>query len=231
MTPEEKNRYFEEMKIRLRQQGLGALPAIEDGLPVEVGGRQICLVPPNGGVRYRPDTVSEAEKNLIEGQVSDIAQMVKEYMAMMEAAPQLKASGLEGDYRALAEFNSVVLAGHPTKYGVQFVTWEWVQDHTSLWQGHYTDSYSAAKKDFATRAGLLAKERIFNEQQLTEVYRSIYETLESGYPLTREREQTLTGIAAQIEQTVPNLDELVQESNEEEMIQGKADGPEMIPQF
>lgn len=226
-----KKRYLAEVAIQLQQQGLRTRPAVEDELPVEVGGVRICTVTSNGGVRYRPDTVSEAEKNLIEGQVSDIAQMVKEYMAMMEAAPQLKASGLEGDYRALAEFNSVVLAGHPTKYGVQFVTWEWVQDHTSLWQGHYTDSYSAAKKDFATRAGLLAKERIFNEQQLTEVYRSIYETLESGYPLTREREQTLTGIAAQIEQTVPNLDELVQESNEEEMIQGKADGPEMIPQF
>lgn len=228
MTDAAKKRYFEEVAIQLQQQGLGTHPAVGDELPVEVGGVRICTVTSNSGVRYRPDTVSEAEKNLIEDQVSDIAQMVKEYMAMMEAAPQLKASGLEGDYRALAEFNSVVLAGHPTKYGVQFVTWEWIQDHTSLWQGHYADSYSAAKEDFTTRAGLLAKGRIFNEQQLTEVYRSVHETLESGYPLTREREQTLAGIAAQIEQAVSHLDELMQESNEEEMIQGQADGPSMI---
>ncbi len=42
----------------------------------------------------------------------------------MEAAPKLTASGLTGDYRLLADFNDVVLAGHPTQYGVQFITWE-----------------------------------------------------------------------------------------------------------
>ena len=60
-----------------------------------------------------------------------------EYEKLMERAPQIKASGLEGDYRLLAEFNDVVLAGHQTRYGMEFVTWEWVQNHTSLWQGHY----------------------------------------------------------------------------------------------
>lgn len=49
-----------------------------------------------------------------------------EYERLMEQANQIKASGLEGDYRALAEFNNVVLAGHQTKFGMEFVTWEWV---------------------------------------------------------------------------------------------------------
>ena len=43
----------------------------------------------------------------------------------METAPQLKASGLDGDYRILADFGGTVLAGTPSKYGVQFVTWDW----------------------------------------------------------------------------------------------------------
>lgn len=59
-----------------------------------------------------------------------------EQLLLMERAPQLKASGLEGDYRSLAEFNDIVLAGHQTKFGMEFVTWEWVQNHTALWQGH-----------------------------------------------------------------------------------------------
>jgi len=46
-------------------------------------------------------------------------------MIAMEAAPQLKASGLDGDYRILADFGGTVLAGAPSKYGVQFVTWDW----------------------------------------------------------------------------------------------------------
>ena len=33
------------------------------------------------------------------------------YQKLMAQAPRIKVSGLEGDYRALAEFNNVVLAG------------------------------------------------------------------------------------------------------------------------
>ncbi len=47
--------------------------------------------------------------------MTDIAKATAEYMGQMEAAPQLTASGLTGDYRLLADFNNTVLAGHPTK--------------------------------------------------------------------------------------------------------------------
>ena len=67
----------------------------------------------------------------------DQSKETTECQKIMEQAPQIKASGLEGDYRVLTEFNSVVLAGHQTEFGMEFVTWKWVQNHTSLWQGHY----------------------------------------------------------------------------------------------
>ena len=148
----------------------------------------------------------------------------------MEQAPRIKASGLEGDYRALAEFNNIVLAGHQTKYGMEFVTWEWVQNHTALWQGHYTDSYDAAKRDFATRSGLLSPNQLFSDQQLAEVYRCVHETLESDYSITLEREKLLAGIAEQIESAIPSLDELVQRSNEQEVTQTPPDLSGMTPQ-
>lgn len=153
------------------------------------------------------------------------------YEKLMEHAPRIKASGLEGDYRTLAEFNDIVLAGHQTKYGMEFVTWEWVQNHTALWQGHYTDSYDAAKRDFATRSGLLPPEQLFSDQQLAEVYRCVHETLESDYSITMEREKLLTGIVEQIETAVPSLDKLVQRSNEQEVIQAPPDSPSMNQQF
>ena len=59
------------------------------------------------------------------------------YITAMESAPQLKASGLDGDYRVLADFGSAVLAGSPSKYGVQFVTWDWDYDRTGVVHGHY----------------------------------------------------------------------------------------------
>ena len=58
-------------------------------------------------------------------------------MTAMESAPQLKASGLDGDYRILADFGGTVLAGTPSKYGVQFVTWDGDYDRTGVVHGHY----------------------------------------------------------------------------------------------
>ena len=156
----------------------------------------------------------------------------KEYMKLMAQAPQIRSSGLEGGYRALAEFNNVVLAGHRTRFGMEFVTWEWVQNHTALWQGHYYgDSYAAAKQDFITRSGLLPQERIFSDQQLTEIYRCIHETLENGYPITVEREKLLTEAAEQIEAAVPDLEELVQKSNEAELALTQEDDLGMTQRF
>lgn len=125
----------------------------------------------------------------------------------------------------------MVLAGHRHKFGVEFVTCEWVQNHTALWQGHYTDSYDAAKRDFTTRSGLLSPEQLFSDQQLAEVYRCVHETLESDYPVPVEREKLLTGIVEQIETAVPCLNELVQRSNEQEATQAPPDFPGMTQQF
>lgn len=157
----------------------------------------------------------------------------REYIELLTRSPRIEAKSLQGDYRTLAEFNNIVLAGHQTRYGVEFVTWEWVQNHTSLWQGHYYgEDYSAAKRDFATRSGLLPPEQLFSDEQLTEIYRAVHETLDSDYPMTREREQLLKDTAAQIEQAVPNLDGLVQKSNEAELIvQGQMESPGMTQQI
>lgn len=49
------------------------------------------------------------------------------------------------------------------------------------------------------------------------MYRCIRETLENAYPITPGREKLLTESAEQIEAAVPNLEELVQKSNEAEL--------------
>lgn len=162
----------------------------------------------------------------------DNKETAAEYTKLMEREPQIRASGLEGDYRALAEFNNVVLAGHQTRFGMEFVTWEWVQNRTALWQGHYYgDSYADAKQDFVTRSGLLPRERIFSDKQLAEMYRCIHETLENAYLITPEREKLLTESAEQIEAAVPNLEELVQKSNEAELVLTQEDDLGMTQRF
>ncbi len=220
MTAEAKSRYFKELTLNLRQEGFTISPEEDGLLPVELEGQRLCRAAEGGGVRYRQEDTTGDSRGAALGRVTDIAKATAEYMSQMEAAPLLTASGLTGDYRLLAEFNDTVLAGHPTRYGVQFVTWERVQNRTALYQGNYygpnagVGSYAAAKRDFATRSGLVPHSALFAPEQLTEVYRSIHETLDSGYPITVERERLLEGVAEQIEQTVPNLRERVSLSNQ-----------------
>lgn len=52
---------------------------------------------------------------------------------------------------------------------------------------------------------------------MTEIYRCIHETLESGYPITEERQKLLESVAEQIERTAPDLEARVGQSNQEEL--------------
>lgn len=128
----------------------------------------------------------------------------------MEAAPQLKASGLDGDYRNLADFGGTVLAGASSKYGVQFVTWDWDYDRTGVVHGHYfMENYDAAKQDFTARSGLIQKE------QLTEIYRCCTDSVnEDFFELTDKQVELIHSVQQQIEICVPDLDERVRQQED-----------------
>ncbi len=218
-----KNRYFKELTLNLQREGF-TVRAEEAGLlPIELDGQHLCQVTGTGEVRYWKEDVAGGIRSEALDRIIDTAKTIAEYMRQLETAPLLTASGLTGDYRLLSEFNDIVLAGHPSKYGVQFVTWEWVQSRTALYQGNYygpgvgVDSYAAAKRDFAARSGLVPRGALFTPEQLTEIYRSIYETLDSGCPITEQRQKCLETAAEQIKTAVPDLDERVALSNNKEL--------------
>ena len=148
--------------------------------------------------------------------VEDIAAKTLEYMTAMEAASQLKASGLDGEYRILADFGGTVLAGSPSKYGVQFVTWDWDYDRTGVVHGHYfMENYDAAKQDFATRSGLIPKEQLFSPEQLTEIYRCCTDSVnEDFFELTDKQVELIHSVQQQIEICVPDLDERVRQQED-----------------
>lgn len=225
------------MTFNLQREGF-TTGSIENSLmPVELDGRSFCLVLDTGGIRYRREDVADDSRSAALDKVISITRATAEYMRQMETAPKLTASGLEGDYRLLADFNNMILAGHPTGYGVQFITWERVQGGTALHQGHYygpnagVDSYTAARQDFATRSGLVPYGALFTPEQLAEIYRCIHETLDSGYPITEDRQKCLESAAEQIERMVPDLDARVALSNTKEqdladMTFTESDGPQ-----
>lgn len=212
----DKSKYLAEVGGRLRRAGFTVETSEESIITVSTGGYPLCHISGNG---IRREQLADGLELPCDQAVST-AQSTAEYMRLMESAPLLIADGLTGDYRLLAEFNDVVLAGHErdSSYGTQFVTWERTCDRAGLWQGHYYENnYDDARQDFAVRSGLLDQDRLFTNEQLAEVYRCIHETLDSEYPITDSRREILKNACTQIENAVSNLDDLVQQSNQDEL--------------
>ena len=133
----------------------------------------------------------------------------------MEQAPPLKASGLEDSYKVLADFNGTVLAGTHSKYGVQFVTWDWDYDRKGLSHGHYfSGNYEGAKQDFATRSGLIPEQRLFKDEQLIEIYRCCADTLDAGFDLTYKQEKCIKSVQEQIENGMPDIMDRIRDQDQ-----------------
>ena len=209
-------RYLEEISISLHRVGF-EIKSLEDcELSILWNNASLCRITGKGSVFYRREDVDTPQAETALLRVEDIAAKTLEYMTAMESAPQLKASGLDGDYRILADFGGTVLAGSPSKYGVQFVTWDWDYDRRGVVHGHYfMENYDAAKQDFATRSGLIPKEQLFSPEQLTEIFRCCADSVdEDFFELTDTQEEMIRGIQQQIRVCVPDLDERVRQQEE-----------------
>ena len=197
-------RYLEETATRLRQNGFTVEPIEDHHLPVCWEKGRLCRVSGKGSVLYRQERVDALGAQDALQAVIDTAKMTSEYMAILEYAPQLKATELTGDYRILADFGDAVLAGHPTERGVQFVTWEWDFDRKGVHQGHYfQDDYEAAKRDFTVRSGLVQKDALFEPEQLAEIYRALRFVREQDESLSFGRDQELAELMEQISGLLP----------------------------
>ena len=211
----DRKQYFEELHIALTREGFTSQPKQGELLPVEWGGLPLCRITADGGVRYWPEDVATPERERACEQVTDLACTVREYMTLLEQAPPLQAQSLTDDYRLLADFNGAVLAAHPTRLGVQFVTWDWSFDRTGLNQGNYfQENYVGAKQDFAIRAGLISKQQIFNQEQLVEIYRCCSDTLDAGFDLTAEQEKCIRGVQEQIAIAAPGALDRIREQEQ-----------------
>ena len=221
ISAEEKNRYLREAEVVLAREGFLTDRIRTGGLRVLLDGLPLCEVPESGGVTYRMADISTPERITAKDKVYSIVRAVTEYMYQMERAPILKVDGLEDSYKVLAEFNGVVLAGCQSKYGTQFVTWDRDFDHRGVSHGHYytglyaSSNYEAAKRDFATRSGLIPEQQVFQEEQLIEIYRCCADTLQNDAALSYKREKAIQEVQEQIEQCLPDVIERIQQQEAE----------------
>ena len=96
-------RYLEEIGTRLHRMGFETMPMEDQHLPVKWNDNYLCRISGRGSVLYREADVKCANAQDALHSVIDTAKMTSEYMAILEYAPQLKASGLVGDYRILGK--------------------------------------------------------------------------------------------------------------------------------
>ena len=177
-------RFLEETAIRLRQNGFTVEPIEDHHLPVCWEKGRLCRISGKGSVLYRQECVDSVRAQDALQSVIDTAKMTSEYMAILEYAPQLKATDLTGDYRILADFGDAVLAGHPTERGVQ-------------------DDYDAAKRYFTVRGGLVQKDALFEPEQLAEIYRALAFVREQDESLSFGRDQELAELMDQVGGLLP----------------------------
>ena len=197
-------RYLEEVCISLHRAGFETKPPEDCQLPILWNDAPLCRITGKGSVLYRQECVDVPGAQNALQTVIDTAKMTSEYMAILETAPRLKASGLAGDYRVLADFGDAVLAGHPTERGVQFVTWEWDFDREGVHHGHYfQDDYDAAKRDFTVRSGLVQKDALFEPEQLAQIYHALSFVREQDESLSFGRDQELKELMEQVGGLLP----------------------------
>lgn len=206
VSTEEKKRYFQETAIALRREGFRVEPSVGGRFGVWLDDHPLCEVDQIGGITYRSDNIPTPEYVAAKDKAYRIVCNTAEYMKQMEQAPTLKGSDLPDRYKVLADFNGVVLAGAHSKYGVEFVTWDWDHDRKDLSHGHYfTGNYEGAKRDFATRSGLIPEQQLFKDEQLIEIYRCCADTLDAGFDLTYEQEKCIKSVQEQIENGMPDI--------------------------
>ncbi len=201
-------KYFKELTRILAMNDIEAAPPDRNTLPILLNGHSVCRVEPSGDMCIFPDDVRSPEGDELYHKVAPFSQMVKEYLTAIERAPLLKEPALDEDFRLLAEYNGAVFAVLETEFGYKFATWERGYQGTGLYNGgYYLDRYTDAKQDFAIHAGLVEKQRLFPDEQLVAIYRSIDNTLDAGFNFTNADEIRLSFIQSQIEDLLPDIKE------------------------
>lgn len=205
--------YLTEARLRIQHDGFTVCEEKGGLLPVEWAGSRVCNVNGNGGITYDPEQIRRKGLEDALDRVREVVDDTLAYMRHMETAPLLLADGLSGDYRLLAEYSGTVLAGHQTQYGVQFITWGRLKDGT-LWQGHYFnpgEGIDAAKRDFATRSGLIPSSLLFTREQLAVIFDAAQNMTDLELVSNPEQGNFLEGIVKQIEEAVPQVIDLANE--------------------
>ncbi len=128
---------------------------------------------------------------------------VLDYCTAYEKAEPLIADGLSEKYHCLAEFGGTVLAAKHTEYGFEFVTWDRTYDGKAVCRGKYFEDYAAAKENFATRSGLIDKDKLFGTEELEWLGKCVNFTMRHNGDLKFDDCEFLEKLNEKISENIP----------------------------
>ncbi len=210
--------YQAEMLRKAHGHGCDAkMDASGNALLVLHDGDCFAEVTKEGYLRYNyPE--EECTKELVKRLCED-AKLVREYVGIYETAPPMKCADVP-EYRQFSEFGSVVFAGmYSQSHGFMFCTWSQDMGGTYLAHGHYTPNYQAAKEDFATRAGLVSHNRLFNFAESIDLRRCIGYTRECCDAINYEQDRDLADLQEKLEDAYPAIKDHASTFDEDEGMQ------------
>ena len=169
-----------------------------DFLMVSLNGRTAAFV---NDIRMINNSNDSSDEEYLK--IKGIVRNVNEYCNAYEKSPLLKAEGLTGGYHCLSEFNGTVLAAKSGEYGFEFVTWERTFDNKGVTQGDYYSDYSAAKEGFATRSGLIDKNKLFDVEELENIRKCVNFTARHNGDLNFDDCEKLKILSEKISESLP----------------------------
>ncbi len=170
----------------------------KDCLTVFSDGKEAARIFDNGMISAPDGTSGNAYF-----EIKKIAGTVSEYCSAYEKSAPLKAEGLTENYRCLSEFNGTVLAAKNTEYGFEFVTWNKTYDVKAVCQGKYFEDYAAAKENFATRSGLIDKDKLFSMEELERIGKCVDFTMRHNGDLNFDDCECLKKLNEKISESLP----------------------------
>ncbi len=196
----------------LYQRGLNPIEHAAPEEPLEIYREReyVCSVMPGGEVRYKePSDDASAVVDFIEDNY-------KNYI-MCEHLPHMPFDGIK-DYAKFYEVgNSVLAAKIMPDDAIEYVTWEYGYDRKSVMWGHYFgENFATAKQDFAVRAELFDKQKLFSDKQLSVLHSTCLFRLTTDIELSYEDEDALHTMVDQLEYLSPQLAEQPEAENEDE---------------
>lgn len=186
-----------------------------DHIKVQPGNTRMPYINGDGNISYG------AENNdFVRNTIRPLVLKVDEIVGAWEKAQPMPFEGVS-NFRLLAEYNNVIFAARDDiekGYGFHFVTWKCNYTRTGVEQGHYTQDYEWAKQDFATRSGMIPKEKIFTAEQAAEMITAIEYRFNNDDNITLKTEDMLDEISAKLKTAYPETASILEKAAPEKGI-------------